>query len=335
MKAREINLRGYSSALCVAAFMIATIPCSRCLAETTISPGGVITLPIDSSAKIVDAEARVSLSGIRQVNGIGKQHWQLEWCDSVTGEVNASFTVQWGNESFGDIFDRRFMRVSYNSADTCVSVDVSDGVNLYGGYNTLSLRADASGTQVWAGDNEEVFVGTFPAVAPSNVLRLSGNRKMKVAWFAVECEPDKAKALLTDITDLDSLSEYFAASNDPLEGIWSYLDRDTDDRRAVPGGNYTFAIVRHDDSHPRMAAGKIVYDIIYAGGAKVNSREWKPGMLKGHLLATRFENHFDVVWIDSMMEVMDDELSVDFTPPLILSFEFPIYHARLRFAKQH
>lgn len=333
MKALPRNRYGYV-ALCAAGLIIASGRYDASHAETIVPPDRAITLPIETSAKVVDAEARVLLSGNRQVNGIGKQHWQLEWCDSVTGAINASLTVQWGNENFGDIFDRRFMRVSYNSADTCVYADVNEGVNLYGGYNTLSLRADASGTQVWAGDNEEVFVGTFPAVASSNMLRLSGNRKMKVAWFAVECEPDRAKALLTCITDVDSLSAYFATSNDPLEGVWSYLDRDTDERRAVPGGNYTFAIMRHVDSNPEMASGKIAYDIIYAGGAKVNAKEWKPGMLKGQLVATRFENHYDLVWVDSMMERMNEELSVDFTPPLILSFDFPIYHARLRFAKQ-
>lgn len=106
------------------------------------------------------------------------------------------------------------------------------------------------------------------------------------------------------------------------EGVYRYLDSDLNDKRVVKGGDYTFYL------HP---VDKDEYELIYISGAKANAASWCPGMLKGKLIPTIFENQYNVVWYDSNGACDFEELWADFTVDHILTIHFPIEKSQLRF----
>ena len=108
-------------------------------------------------------------------------------------------------------------------------------------------------------------------------------------------------------------------------GVWEYLDRDTDSRRALAGGRYRLGIIPAADG----AAGD--YDIVYLGGAEVNSQRWKPGMIKGRLKAMPFAAHWDLLWYDSDMRLISRDINASMEQNSILSLNFPLMKSTIRF----
>lgn len=108
-------------------------------------------------------------------------------------------------------------------------------------------------------------------------------------------------------------------------GVWEYLDRDTDSRRAIIGGRYRLGIIEASDGR------KGEYDIVYLGGAEVNPSKWRPGMLKGRLRALPFANHWDLQWYDSEMKLISTDLNASMEQNAILSLNFPLMKSTIRF----
>ena len=126
-------------------------------------------------------------------------------------------------------------------------------------------------------------------------------------------------------TTADSLLDHLAASADPVEGRWQYLDRDTDPRLLNTGGDYSLATVTAAD-------GSI--EIVYLGGSKANTGYWRPMMLKGRLTPTPFVGHYDLVWYDAYGARIDSETSADITADgSIMRLNFPLHGGSLRFRK--
>lgn len=288
-------------------------------------------------------EISAALAGNRNSNGIGKAGWHMDWCDAA-GSVLQSVGLRWGNECLGDPLDRRFLRLSVDSVAPDGSRhelfyhDFYDGVDLYGGFNTLSVEKTAGGiVSFWVGKDQEYYAGECSA-PPKDArgVRIQGNRKLKIRYAAYRHIPDPAVKLLTDWTE-DEVREYLAGKGvSAVEGIWKFLDRDNDALYAQPGGSYMLAVVKSRNNDDGVAAGgRIlpVYDILYLGGAKVNALSWRPCMLKGRLYPTIFENHYDLEWYDAYMEPMGDEVSADISDGVIFSFDFPLFRSRIRFSR--
>lgn len=134
-----------------------------------------------------------------------------------------------------------------------------------------------------------------------------------------------AEAAYSRFADTDSLAAHIAAGGDPSEGIWTYLDRNTDPLQARPGGSYNLATVRNSDG---------TYAIVYIGGAAENASAWKPLQLKGALTPTPFRNHFDLNWTDAHGNDVSAEASADITVDgLVLELNFPLIGASMRFRR--
>lgn len=108
------------------------------------------------------------------------------------------------------------------------------------------------------------------------------------------------------------------------EGIYRYLDSDFESRKVTRGGDYYLYL------HPDGAGG---YEIIYLGGAKFNIAQWQPGMLKGRLRSTMFENHYLLEWYDSEMRSDFEEIWAEFQPGPILSLNFPLEKGKFRYVR--
>lgn len=148
--------------------------------------------------------------------------------------------------------------------------------------------------------------------------------------------PDRLRVLRSDLrylplpppafslfSDREKLTRYLERSSDSREGIWTYLDRKTDPRKANPAGRYTIAIVRSGDDS---------YSIVYISGS--GNESWKPMRIKGTLRPSGFTDNFDMEWICDDGTLYNDDTNASFTTSgRILECRFPALEATLRFRK--
>lgn len=120
----------------------------------------------------------------------------------------------------------------------------------------------------------------------------------------------------------DSLKNTIRTSKDRFEGIWTYLDRNTEQELASVSRAYILATI---------SDGNGGYDIIYLGG---NSKGWEPLQIKGRLKKTIFTDHFDLEWtaVDGSMLKDDTSATVEGAGN-ILRFDFPLLKSSVRFRK--
>ena len=307
-----------------------------------LKAGETMSVLLDSLSGGYDYEVKAALSGNRNANGIGKASWCIGWEDG-DGKLLRRLDMKWGNECLGDPTDRRFMCVTVDSlapdgrASVMLEKRFYDGVDLYGGYNTLSLESTGESMDIWVGNDQMFSIGRISGLPDAARIVLSGNRDLKVDYMTYLPVADLSACLQTNLTD-ENLSELNCNAGG-IEGKWVFLDRDTNARWAEPGGKYNLAVMKHDASKLHeglyaMADGREpAYVILYMGNGVVNASAWHDGMVKGLLYPTVFSNHFDLVWFDSYMEPMDEELSADLVDGTILSFNFPLLHSVLRFTR--
>lgn len=211
---------------------------------------------------------------------------------------------------------------------------ISKGMAAGSGFNTLGVEVDACGaTTVYAGEKEPIDVFTIPAPgAACSSMGISARGEIEIDLLVTENAHDRASELQTAHTS-ESIAGYFKSSRLlPPEGLWRFLDRDTDDRAIRLGGDYTIAIVNES---PEITGYPQAFSIIYMGGARVGADSWLPGMKKGRLTTTSFQNHYNLKWIAADMTEIDAECSAQLSDDhSILTLNFPLYGSTVRFARQ-
>lgn len=232
---------------------------------------------------------------------------------------------------YDDITDQRSMQVSLVKSESgnvteLASATLTRGVSLEDDLNTVCVDVTAHGVQVSIGKDELEPVLEAAVARPAGevwVGYMVGAGSRVSIERAVLTIDNEQQVSATTLWTLDALEQYLAASTDPVEGYWRYLDRDMEDKWLRLGGRYTLAVVRADDG----------YDLIYIDGAQVKKSQWQPCMLKGHITKTQFSGNYDLRWIDATMEPIDEDCYATVENGVILSLNFPIYKSQVRFAK--
>lgn len=233
-----------------------------------------------------------------------------------------------------DITDRRTLTVTL--------VEVIDGerteiaratldkeVALDDGLNVAGVETSGSDITVCLGRSERrevlhAVVATRPS-APSRVGLYAGPAALlAVERTMLERKDATGPARLMTQWTREALDNRFADSFDPVEGYWTYLDRDLDDKVMRAGGKYTLALVASEDNG---------YDIIYVDGATVYPGQWTIGMLKGHLTPTIFDNTYTAIWYDAMGQPFTDDVQATVENTVILTVKLPIYKSQIRFSR--
>ncbi|MBD5266914.1 MAG: hypothetical protein HDS41_01830 [Bacteroides sp.] len=283
--------------------------------------GFKVNVPSDELA----IEARAAFDFGRNRQGRSSAYWGIAWnCNGDYSEFDY-VALRLKNTDFGTITDTRAADVEYghhcngiDSVIACATVEASH--NLNGGENTLAVEWIDGVMKVFSGEKILApsldVAATPPAVSECRVFS-TGNLKLKSV--VIEREEDLFTRLQLPYT-LDQLSS-LPRRMEGIEGLWTYLDRVTDDNRARLGGMYNLWIVKDGDR----------YLVLYHSGAKVNSEKWNRMMIKGELQPTPFVGHFDLKWYDAMMHEVDDECSATLDGEGILSLSFPIHKSSIRF----
>lgn len=199
-----------------------------------------------------------------------------------------------------------------------------NGFGLGRAANTLGIEIDLKNgeTVVYGGDGEPVEIAritTLPPKYPTMGIQAEG--EAEISLLVTEWMTDPSEKLKTSWT-IETLREYLGRAKAP-EGFYHYLDRLNDPRYCRMGGTYSLALVRNLDGG---------FDIIYVGGAQTGAEKWETGMLKGRLEPTIFENHYDLIWFDAMMESLSAECSAEIEQNAILSLSFPLLKSSVRYS---
>lgn len=319
---------------CVLGLMLMLV-CADAFAETfnrfidgdTIAPGDGLSFDMRAGLALAVVEVRGSVRDNKEGYGLSKAWWGIGWRNNASDSLTVK--VGWGNTSYATDYDVRYMRLTVERNDSLLwSSEIDKGVDLANGDNSLSLLFTSDGMLgIDIGERylDNVASGIRVGGFPCGRVSVSGSDKFSMTRAIIREDIDPRPMLTTDWS-VDSLLDYIASSNDPLETVWEYLDRDNDTSLAVMGGRYILATVKNGHG----------YDLIYLGGAVTMSRLWEPGMRKGTLTPTIFVNDFNLVWYDSLMDRMgrDDEISASVTDNSILTLRFPLLSTQLRFSRK-
>lgn len=288
----------------------------RNAADSLILAGG--SRPGDS-LKLYAAEVRCSMPDAA-VARHRTASWRLSW---PSGQ---SVSLVFDNGGHTDGTDRPVaVVVADNGQGKTIRTAVSSGLDFHGGANTLCVEWRDGTASIFAGKNRLRGVASMPMPCPWGNCNVSATSKTNLVDAAVEII--RAPQLQSGLS-ADSIRAYFETADNgslhPLEGIWEYMDRDTDPALAVEGGRYLIAVI---------SLGNDSLGIIYLGGAVTNAPSWHPGMTKGTITDIGFADHFRLGWIDAMQEPMDTDCYVTLLSRSVLSFSFPHHSATLRFRR--
>ena len=279
----------------------------------------------------IAVEARIGFghSGIRT----GRQECcaGIIWGMSGPDEYYAAI-IRPGAATLDDTVDDRYihlevMRRSKADGDSImVSEECREGICPAPGHNLLVVELDpdkATATiSIGKTDPRQIATLSCHETTPGDIA-IMATAGVDIPLAVGAYHPGVPAILLTDI-DENTIRNRDRQPGSPV-GVWEYLDRDTDSRRAMIGGRYRLGIVEASDGR------KGEYDIVYLGGAEVNPSKWRQGMLKGRLKALPFANHWDLQWYDSEMQLISTDLNASMEQNAILSLNFPLMKSTIRF----
>lgn len=231
-----------------------------------------------------------------------------------------------------DVLDRRTIMVKLSEVAAGIesaidSATFEKGFSLEDDFNVVGIECDGSTVRVMGGKRELNELFSSPVRALEGVFRCgvyTGSGALTATERSVLWCDTLPVVRQSTGWSRSMLDDHFSQSSNPVEGYWTYLDRDIDDGWLKLGGKYTVALVD---------AGMGSYDIIYVDGAQVNPDGWQEGMLKGTLKKTIFTDVYTASWVDSMHEPLDDDVQASIESGVILTVKFPVYRSQVRFSK--
>jgi len=234
---------------------------------------------------------------------------------------------------YDDLTDQRVMTVALvhhqgRNVTTVKEAQLTSGVALEDGMNTICVDVDERSVRVSVGKNELKQVIECDVPRPTGEVEVGyvvGPGARVAIERAVLTMDDSNQPTATITWTQEALDQHLEQSSDPMEGYWRYLDREMEDQWLRMGGRYTLAVVSNDKDGG--------YDLIYVNGAQVKKSLWQPGMVKGHIKPTIFNNNYEASWIDATMQPIDKDVYANVENGVILTIEFPVYKSQLRFSK--
>ena len=293
-----------------------------------LSPTGIYLTELDSAPASFAIEARCAMPR-NKVSHRAVSSWRIIWdYRDVSNYSYAEYAVD--SRQYVDGIDSPEATVTLGHLDdgtdrTVAKTHLKSGQNFDLGYNSMAVEWRDGQVKIYTGANRLKLAVTAASDLPESTLcGLWSSDSLLISSLIVESEIPASRPLLTGWTP-DALLSYLAASTDSIEGVWQHLDRTNDPAKARMGGSYTVATVWNPDTG--------VYDMIYMAGAVVNPRSWTPGMLKGQLRPTIFQDHFDLVWYDAMCKPVSRECNANMTQQAILELNFPLMDTRIRMSR--
>lgn len=237
-----------------------------------------------------------------------------------------------GTKDNGEMFGRRSrLAIVYHQVvagrDSAVVVtepELDYPLNLR--EHAMAVETAADGVSLLFGTGNPASLAMLPgAFDADKSFGLRADGSVKFSLVAGEWQSNNLPERYNAVLNADEIAALLTAgrvSGSPA-GVWEYLDRDTNSRKAMSGGRYRLLIVDRGNW----------FDIIYLGGAETNSNRWVAGQLKGRLIPTRFEGHYDLEWVDAEGRLIERDAHAGVDRDVILSLSFPLLSSTLRFSR--
>lgn len=270
-----------------------------------------------------------------EMRGSGKGSYGVTWQAEGSDTLYFAMATNLDSDPYDAIVDRRHVDVRTGMIAggrevTLGTVTVTDDIDRRGSEFSISVEiyprkriAEVHGGYRRLDKLTAISIPAASRYIPG--IRACG-KPVKVMAAVTDYLPDMARVLDTGLSAEDIDSMIAAAPNDGIVGKWEYLDMDYDDSQARPGGYYTLAVVPSADG--------ACYDIIYLSGGKVGGSEWREGMLKGRLIPTIFQNHYDLEWYDALMNFHSVDCSATLEQGAIIRTAFPLLRTSIRYSRQ-
>ncbi|MDE6853693.1 MAG: hypothetical protein K2J38_01410 [Muribaculaceae bacterium] len=194
----------------------------------------------------------------------------------------------------------------------------SDGAEI--GFSAI-LRADAVSAGVSFGTDRISYTVPVPFdMYASGLIGYTSTVKLRElrndVYYTSVPAPEYAP-----FSDTDALMRYLEASTDGVEGLWNYLDRDTDPSLAMPAARYRMATVAED-------SGSYAIVLLDSVG------NFNPLQIKGRLTPTPFQGHYNLYWLDASGLGVDAENSATLeVQGTVLRLSFPLLKSTLRYMR--
>lgn len=192
---------------------------------------------------------------------------------------------------------------------------------------SVTLRAVPGEESAYCSIGQRDALYSFPIkIAGLRTIESTAETKLKLSRLSLFADGTDISQSKT-VSTREELDEYLAQSSNINEGVWRYLDRDTDPRRLNLGANYVLASVCEPDG-----TVSLLY-LGHSGQANALVSQMKPLMLKGRLRPTVFIGHYDLEWYDAYGSKIAYETSADIIDGAILKLNFPMHGGSVRFQK--
>lgn len=186
------------------------------------------------------------------------------------------------------------------------------------GTFTFSLTATSAGARLRAGSTT-LAVDIPVAFDRDSTASLGLLASRDVSMSEHTLRTVDAPALPPYPAPTADIERRIAESADPAEGIWVYLDRDTDPEKANPARVYTLATV---------ADGNGAYTI-------VDISDPAAPVVKGSMVPLPFDGHYTLLWDAADGRRLDtDNGAVISHAGSVLSLSFPLHSATIRFYRR-
>jgi len=289
----------------------------------------IITLPVQPHSSKTSIEIRYSPAKSKPSAGLSPNYVSIIWADTDSS-LTWRAELRPGQSSTDDAVSDRFLclrviRANHSGDSTVHEAAFHDILKNSDAEISFCAEITPTSASFAAGSSTlEELTAIEGSFNPSVSAAVKAAGCVSFSMIVIETHKDMAAALATDYTE-EQIRALATTSGSP-EGIWLFLDRDTDSRRALAGGRYRLGIVKQKDS-PN-------YDIIYLDGAQVNASAWRCGMKKGELTPTIFSDHYDLLWYDSHMEPIEYDANASVSQGAVLTLSFPLMKSTLRFSRQ-
>ena len=174
--------------------------------------------------------------------------WGITLLDTE-GRERMAVRLLCGTEPYDATFSRPYLRVVVDSVSAegrrfpVAERQLFNGVETYKGFNGLRVAYGDYKVLVAVGSEFLLTAAGFPYDTPLASASIGGNRSVDVRYVEVWSEPSRSVPLGSG-WPVEDITAYTAESRG-VEGIWEFLDRDTNARLAEPGGAYRLAVVPH------------------------------------------------------------------------------------------
>lgn len=253
---------------------------------------------------------------------VSNPHWGffiICECDTLVFKINGSEKMS-ANESVAALAIDLYNLSSFKQKNK--SLSFTEELNPYDGDNIWKINVTHEKLILNAGNRQLNYILETPCISDITGFGFFAGWGDKLLISDISAEYTSQESEFNSFSP-EFIAQYLKESEDPLEGYWTFFDRELEESLLKPGGFYNLVCIKEDDN----------YHLLYLDGSVINNSQWKIGDLKAILKPTFFSGIFEVEWFDAMKQPMNYDIKAQLGDGNTLNFQFPYQSSKFRMRK--